>query len=242
MGERPDDDADRQPLDSHDRRKEDRGADDRKVIEERRDRRYGELLVAVEDPRHHCAHADEDGADEHDPGQVHAQLGGGRIIEGRDDRHEHRGQDGHDEADGRQADEHEVDDAAGERPCLLVLAARPIAGEDRDERRAQRAGDDELEDRVGNAEGGEVRIHLARRAELRPDDEQANPAEDPAGERGDRQDQAGVEEHAGGGDPLARLRRRHVGRRDRGSRAAARLALRHRPARPPDRARGCAWR
>src|SRR5690606_5254975 len=102
-------------------------------------------------------------------------------------------------------------------------------------------GHDELEDRVRDAEGGEVGVELAARPELRSDDEEPDPAQEAAGEGRDGQDEAG-----GGGSAAGRAavagRRRWFGR----GRRLRRLLLlsRHRPARSraPRAARGCASR
>ena len=75
-------------------------------------------------------------------------------------------------------------------------AAGPIAREDRDEGRAEGAGHDELEDRVGDAERREVGVQLAAGAELRADDEQPDPAEESACQRGPGEDEARGDEHA----------------------------------------------
>jgi hypothetical protein len=166
VGEGADGHADRQPLDAHDRRQEDRGQDDREVVEQRRDGRHGELLVAVEDACHHRAHSDEHRADEHHPGHPDRELGGRRVEAGRHDRHQDRREDRHQQAESGQRDHHEVDDAAGQLPCLTILAACAVPGEDRDEGGAQGPGDHELEDGIRDAERGEVRVELAAGAEL----------------------------------------------------------------------------
>ena len=81
------------------------------------------------------------------------------------------------------------------RQASASCCACAVAGEDRDQRRGQRPGDDQLEDGVGDAEGGEVRVQLAAGAELGADDQQPHPAQQPAGQRGHGQDQAGVGQH-----------------------------------------------
>ena len=128
---------------------------------------HRELLVAVEDAGHHRAHADEDRADQHDPRHADRELGGRRIEAGRHDRHEDGGEDGHQQAQAGERDEHEVDDAAGQPPRLRVLRRAPGSCEKTGMSAAlQRAGHHELEDRVGDAEGGEVGVELAAGAEL----------------------------------------------------------------------------
>ncbi len=209
-------DADRQPFDAHDRRQEDGRADDGQVVEQRRDRRHGELLVAVQDAGHHRAHADQDRAEQHDPRHAHRQLGGRRVEPGRDDRHEQRREDRHQQAQRRERDEHQVDDAAGELPGLGVLPSRAIALEDGDECRAQRAGHHELEDGVRNAEGREIRVKLPAGAELRADDQQSDPAQEPAGERRGSEDEAGGDQDPTGRDPF--IARRGLWRRALGAR------------------------
>src|SRR5204863_6833873 len=73
---------------------------------------------------------------------------------------------------------------------LVILGA--VALEDRDQRRGERAGHDQLEDRIRDAERGEVRVELTARAELRPDDQKAQPPQRAAPERRDGQDQASL--------------------------------------------------
>jgi len=50
---------------------------------------------------------------------------------------------------------------AGQLPCLALAIARAVAAEDGDQSRRQRPGHDQLEDRIGDAEGSEVRVEVA---------------------------------------------------------------------------------
>ena len=76
-------------------------------------------------------------------------------------------------------------------PPGALAARRCRAGrDDRDQRRRQRPGGDELEDQVGQAERGEERVELAAGAERVADDDDADPAEDPGDEERAGDDQA----------------------------------------------------
>jgi hypothetical protein len=226
VGQRADRHADRQPLDAHHRRQEDGRRDDGQVVEQRRDGRNRELLMAVEDAGDDRSHADQDRAQEHHPRHPDRQLRRRGVEAGGHDRDEERREDRHQQAEPGQRDQDQVDDAAGQLPCLGILATGAVALEDRDEGRGQGPGDDELEDRVGDPERGEVRVELAAGAELGADDEQAHPAQQPAGQRGNGQDQAGIDE-----DPADRRARSWPGRLV----GLVRPSCAHRPSRRPAR-------
>ena len=89
------------------------------------------------------------------------------------------------------------------RPARPVPSSPATIGTSAD---GDRAGRDELEDQVGDAERGEERVQLRARAERAADDEDADVAEHPGDEVGARDDEAGPRqgEPAGAGAAGAR--------------------------------------
>ena len=68
----------------------------------------------------------------------------------------------HEPREHEQRDEHEVRDGRHDPPGAPLAVGREQAGDDRDERRGQGPGRDELEDQVGDPERGEERVELGR--------------------------------------------------------------------------------
>ena len=192
----PNDNADGQRLDAQVRAKEDRADDDRDVVDRRRDGGGAKAAARVEDARRHGRERQQDRREQHDPRQAHGQLRGDRVEAGRDDRDDLGREDGHDHGQREQDDEHHVQHGRHDAPGAVFLVAAEHAGQDRDHRRAQRTGGDELEDRVGDAESGEVGVQLRARAELVGDDDDADIAKDARHEKRDGHDEAGAGKRA----------------------------------------------
>ena len=99
---------------------------------------------------------------------------------------------GDDDRQAEQDDEHHVEHRRHDSPGALVLVAAEQPGQDRDHGRAQRTRGDQLEDRVGHAEGREIGVELSARTKLVGDDHDADVAQDARHEKGDGNDQAGA--------------------------------------------------
>ena len=205
VAQRPGDDADRQAGHPEGRGQEQRPADDRQVVDARRDRRRGEPPAGVEHAGRHGPHRQEDRAEQHDPGEDDRLLELLALEARRDHAHDRRRQHEQDRRQRRQPDQHQVDHRRHDAPGVRLVVAFEEARHDRDQGRRQRARGDQLEDQVGDAEGGEERVELRRIEQLREHD-QADPAQDARDEEGPRHDQAGPGEPAGGGHGAATRR------------------------------------
>ena len=245
MADRAGDDADGQPGDAHRWRQEHRGADDREVVDERRERRRTEAVARVQDAGRDRPGGEEQRREDHDPRQLDGRrdrrraepLGDGwdeDVGEHEDD----RGQDGEDR-------EHQGEDRRHHPPRPLLLVGREEGRDDRHEGRAQGTGGDELEQEVRDAERGEERVELGDVRDRAVDEHVAQVAKDAAGDdrRGD--DRAGPRQRPRGGLPGPGTRDADGARRPqhrparvgiaRGDRVDAVLAH-------EERARGCASR
>ncbi len=85
-------------------------------------------------------------------------------------------------------------DTTRQARCCSAVVNRP--DDDRDERRRERTGGDELEDQVRDAERGEERVELGR-SERAGDDDDADVAEDPRDEERAGDDQPGAGDRPG---------------------------------------------
>ena len=148
--------------------------DDRQVVDEWGDRGRPERAVGLEQAADHRAQADEDRAEQHDLGESDGERRRLRVEARGDDRHQPGRSDGHQRAQPGEGQDDEVDHAAGQGPAPRPPRPGPVAGVHRDERGGQGSGHDELEDRIRDAEGGEIGIELAGGAELGADDQQAD--------------------------------------------------------------------
>ena len=121
VAHRTGDDAQGQTLDPEARAEDQRAADDREVVDDRRDGRRGEPTAGVEDARRHGAHRQEDRAEQHDPRQLDGPVELRALEAGGDDRHDDRRQDEQDDRQDDQADEHQVDDGRDDPPGARML-------------------------------------------------------------------------------------------------------------------------
>ncbi len=196
MAEGAGNDADGQTGDPE-RGGEDEGrADDREVVDDRRDGRGRESTPRVEHARGQRAEREEDRAQNHDPGQADRPVDLLRSeprIDGPDDR---RCGDEDDQSENEQPDQHHVRDRRDDPPGPRGLIGREQGRHDRDHGRRQRARRDELEHQVGQPERGEERIEVRTRRERVRDDDDPEPAEDARDEEGARDDQTGSGEGA----------------------------------------------
>src|SRR6267142_4718531 len=191
--ERSDDDPDRDRMDAEERIAELSEQDDDEVVDKRGRRAREELTVRVEDSRRERREAHEDGRQQHEPGEVHGEGDLLRVVERRDERRYDVGRgDPHDDREADEQEQDEVHDARGDVPRLVLALPREVAREYRDERGGERARDHETEDRIGDLERRPERVELGRLAEMRPDDRQAQPAEDAARNEGDDHDRRGA--------------------------------------------------
>ena len=108
-----------------------------------------------------------------------------------DHRDEDRGRDRHDHGQDEQDGQHQRRDGRGDPPRSRLLVGRQQAGDDRDQGRAEGAGRDQLEDEVGNPEGGQEGVEVGGRPERRTDHDEADRTEDARHEERARDDQPG---------------------------------------------------
>ena len=137
MAERPDDHAQGKTFDPERGCQEQCAADDRQVVDDRRDRRRGEPAAGVEDAGSNGAHCQKDRAEEHDPGEDDRALEllafetrGNRLHHHRGEQEEHAGQDG-------QGNQHQVDDRRDDSPRVSLFIALEECRNDRNQGRRQ---------------------------------------------------------------------------------------------------------
>ena len=196
MAQRADDHAQCQALDAKPRAEDQRAADDREVVDDRRHGRRGESAAGVEHARGDGPESEEDRAEQHDPGQLDGLVELGTDEAGGDVRDDDRGGDEQGDGEHDQPDEHQVDDRRHDSPGALLLGGREQARDDRDERRRERTGGDQLEDQVRDAERGKERVELGR-SERAGDDDDADVAEDPRDEERAGHDEPGAGDRPG---------------------------------------------
>ena len=109
--------------------------------------------------------------------------GNQRDVKGGDDEKHDRAQ--------RQDHNGSVEDPPRDLACPLVLARRQVLRQHRDERRADGAGQQEVEQEVGDAEGDPVVIDLMAGPESIRDHQLAYGAEHPAEAVGDQDERCG---------------------------------------------------
>ena len=195
MAERAAHDADGEAFDAERVGQHQRGGDDREVVHDGRDGGRGESAGRVEDARRDRSEGEEDGAEEHQP----CQLDGSVALDGvgkpwRDGRDDDRSEDEQQHGQDEQPNQHEVRHGRHHPPGPRLLAGGEESGDDRDERRSERARRDELEDQVRDPERGEEAVELGAGGKRVRDDDQPNPAEDARREKRRRHDQPGMGE------------------------------------------------
>ena len=196
VADRAGDDTDREARDPERRLEEHGRGDDREVVDDRGDRGRREPVLGVEDARRHGPEREEDRPEEHDPGQVDGELDLCRIEARRDRRHDRRGGEGNEHGQSQQPGHHQVGDRRDDPPGPLPLLARGEPGDDRDERRRECPGRDELEHQVWQAERREERVELRPDPEDHADDRDPDPAEQAGDEVRARDDEPRLREVA----------------------------------------------
>ena len=149
------------PTHAERRHEQQRAADDRDVVDDRRQRGRPEPALRVEDARRDRARREEQRRQDHDPGQLDG-LGQLRLVEARrDDRRRAPGANTR-TSSARTASALSIRvvtvDTTRQARASSSVANRP--GDDRDHRRRQRPGRDELEQEVRDPERGEERVEL----------------------------------------------------------------------------------
>jgi hypothetical protein len=184
------DDAVRERVDPDERGGEEREEDLHPVVHERRDRAGEELTVRLQHAGHERREPHEDRAEEHDPRELDREVELTRLSR-EAGRHDERWDDPgrrepHERRQDRERDDDDVHHARGDMPGFGLALLRQIAGEDGDERRGERSRNDEVEQRIRDAEGRPERVQLRRLSERGAEDRKTKPSQDPAGdERGD---------------------------------------------------------
>ena len=192
--------ADGERSDPVARREERRCHDDGAVIEKWCQCLGEEALIGGQDANHHSARSQEDRLQQQDPREADDDVvvvravaeGDQRDVEGRDEEEDRR-------ADGQDHDRR-VEYPLGDLQGPLVLTLRQVLGEDRDERRADGAGQEEIEEQVRHAEGDPVVVDLMAGAEGVGDDQLAHGAQHAAEPVGDQDERRGRRD----APPLAR--------------------------------------
>ena len=107
-------------------REEHGAADDREVVDDRRERRRGEPVLGVEDARRDRAEREEDRAQQHDPRQLDGLGRASGLVEARrDQRHDHGGAATNSDApQDEQRDEHQVRDGRCDAPGAAASLGR----------------------------------------------------------------------------------------------------------------------
>ena len=136
------------------------GNDDGAVIEKRRERLGQESLIRRQDADHHPAGPEKDRLEQEDPGQADDDLVIVCAVSERDQRDVERGNDEEDGRAERQDQDRGVEDPSRDLPGTLVLTFGQVLRQHRDERRADRARQQKIEQEVGNGEGHPVVIDL----------------------------------------------------------------------------------
>ena len=151
--------------------------DDGAVVEEWSQRLREEALIGGQDADHHAARTQEDRLQQQDPGKADDHLvvvravaeGDQRDVEGRDEEEDRR-------ANGQDHDRR-VEDPLGDLQGPLVIPLRQVLGQHRDERRADGAGQQQIEQQIRHAERDAVVVDLVARAKGIGDDQLAHGAE-----------------------------------------------------------------
>ena len=190
----PSHDADGQPDGTERRGEQERGADDREVVDDRRDRRRRESTLAVEHARRDRPEGQQDRAQDHDPRQLDRPGHRHRVEAGRVERDELVGEHEHERGEDQEQPEHQVGHGRHDPPGPLVTIAGDEAGDDRDQRRRHGTGRDELEQEIRDPERGEEGVELTWIGDGVDDDDEPQPAEHARDEEGARDDQPGARE------------------------------------------------
>ena len=189
VADRTDHDAVCQPLHAIARREDERAEDDAEVVRDGRERGPEESVLRVEDAHRRAAEAEKERLEEQNARQIVARclLRGGQA--GRDDRaDEWPGEEEADRGERGERVEGGIEDAARQHPRGGLFVPFEEAGEDGDEGRAERAGGDDEEEEIRDAEGGVVGVEIGARAELPRDDHIPQQAEHPVGDEGEPDD------------------------------------------------------
>ncbi len=159
--------------------------DDRDVPEDRRQRRNGEVLVAVEDPDDDPGDAEQ----RHDREQHAREADGERGVVARvAERPDHpRRDEDVERGQRREAEEHQPEERRRDAPGALLVLLQQL-GEDRDERRRERGVRDERPEEVRELERDGEGVDLAAGAEVVRRDHLADEPEHAREARGDAED------------------------------------------------------
>ena len=148
MAQCPDDHPQGETRDAEYRSEEDRGADDRQVVDERRDGTRGETPLRIEQARRDGGRREQDRAEQHDPRQLDRPLGA-RRVEAHDRGDQDRGRDGDHDRQHQERREDQGQDRRCDAPGSLVLALGMQAGDNRHQGRGHRARGNQLEHEIG---------------------------------------------------------------------------------------------
>ena len=110
--------------------------------------------------------------------------------------HDRLGEHGGEDGGGDEGEGDEVDDGARQPPRAGSIFSGEIVRKGGHKRRDENAARDERVDDVGNAEGRDVGVVTARRAELRADDDIAQQAQQAADQERHHDDEAGARDLA----------------------------------------------
>ena len=140
------------------------------------------------------AGAQEDGRKQQDAHQVDGQHRRLVVEAGGDDTHQGPGEGEDDQRERHHDDAGPGQHGRGEAPGAILVALRQVLAEDGNERRAERAGDDDEKEQVRDAERADVGVHRARGAELVGENHLAHEPEDAGEDEGEPDDDRAARE------------------------------------------------
>ena len=164
-------------------------ADDRAEIEKARSHRgHAENVFRVQHSHDERGERDEQDERKHDPRELNRERGLLGRKSGRENLNEHRRADDPEHRERAHENNGERGDLAGESPGGGVAVGGDATREGRDESGRKRAFGEEIAQHVGRAERGQKRVHVARSAEERREDDFAEQTQNAAAQNGDADD------------------------------------------------------